>query len=208
MCGSLQWLPSKSENAVTLRPATVDDARVVAELIAVASRGIATWLWSRQAREGEDPLAVGARRAAQPENTFSYRNAVLAEQGGQVAGMMLGYWLDESASENFVNLDDLPPILRPLAELEYRVPGSFYVNVLAVFDGWRDSGIGTRLLQAAASRATALGCTRLSVQVFSQNIGAVRLYERNGFRMIDSRPIKAHPCYPYDDRILLMVRAL
>lgn len=193
---------------VRMRCATVADARAVAQLIAIAGEGIATWLWSRQAKEGQDPLFVGTERAARPDATFSYRNAVLAERGGQVAGMMLGYRLEEPTAEDIAALDDLPSLLRPLVELEYRVPGSFYINALAVFDGYRDSGVGTRLLQAAASRATSLGCTRLSLQVFSQNRAAVRLYERNGFRTIDSRPVEPHPCHPYDDRVLLMLRAL
>lgn len=195
-------------SALTLRCATVSDARAIARLMAIAGEGIPVWLWSRAARDGQDPLFVGTERAARPGANFSYRNAVLAECGGQVAGMMLGYRLPEPTADEVTALDDLPELLRPLAELELTVPGSFYVNALAVFDGYRDSGIGTRLLQAAAGRATAQGCTRLSLLVFSQNLGAVRLYERNGYRAIDSRAVSAHPCHPYDDRILLMVRAL
>lgn len=193
---------------IRLRCATVDDARTVAELIAVGSDGIATWLWSRRAEAGQDPLDIGAERVARPDTTFSYRNAVLAELGGGVAGMVLGYRLDASSPESRVTLGDLPPVLRPLAEIEYRVPGSFYVSVLAVFDGYRDSGVGTRLLQAAAGRATSLGCTRLSMQVFCRNIAAIRLYERNGFRIVDSRAVEPHPSHPYDGRILLMTRPL
>lgn len=195
-------------NHLRMRCATAADARAIAELISIASAGIATWLWSRHVRDSQDPLSVGAERVARPDTTFSYRNTVLAEREGRIAGMMLGSWLDAARPGDFVTLEELPPLLRPLAELEAQVPGSYYVNILSVYDGFRDSGVGTRLLQAAASRATSLGCTRLSVQVFNQNIGAVRLYERNGFRAVDSRPIEPHPSHPYNDRILLMQRAL
>lgn len=193
---------------IRMRCATGADARAVARLIAIAGEGIPTWLWSREAKDGQDPLFVGTERAARPDAVFSYRNAVLAERGGEVAGMMLGYRLAVPTPRDLAGLDDLPALLRPIVELEYQVPGSFYINALAVFEGYRDAGVGTRLLQAAAGRATSLGCTRLSVQVFSQNIGAVRLYERNGFRKVDSRPVEPHPCHPYDDRVLLMLRAL
>ncbi len=193
---------------VRLRCATAADARTGAELIALASAGIATWLGSGYVTEGQDPLSVGAERVARPDTSFSYRNAVLAEQDGRAVGMMLGHWLDAASTGGFAKPEDLPPLLRPLAELEYQVPGSFYINILAVFDGFRDSGIGTRLLQAAAGRATSLGCTRLAVQVFSQNIAAVRLYERNGFRAVDLRRIEPHPSHTYSDRILLMQRTL
>ena len=195
-------------NPLTLRRAAVDDARAVAQLMAIAGDGIPTWLWSRAAKTGQDPLFVGTERAARPDANFSFRNAVLAERAGQTAGMMLGYRLAEPTPEAIAGLGDLPDLLRPLVELELEAPDSFYVNALAVFDGYRDNGIGTRLLQAAAGRATALGCPRLSLLVFSQNLGAVRLFERNGYRAVASRPVAAHPCHPYDDRILLMARTL
>lgn len=193
---------------VALRRATVDDARAVARLMAIAGEGIPMWLWSRAAKNGQDPLFVGTERAARSEANFSYRNAVLAERAGQTVGMMLGYRLEAPTPREIAGLDDLPELLRPFAELEFEVPGSFYVNALAVFDSYRDSGIGTRLLQAAAGRASALGCPRLALMVFSQNIGAVRLYERNGYRTIAARLVPAHPCHPYDDRVLLMARTL
>ncbi len=191
-----------------LRCATVDDARTVAELMAVGSDGIALWLWRRGAKDGEDPLTFGARRAARADTVFSYRNAVLAERAGTVAGMMLGYRLAASSPVGLMDPVGLPPALRPLAELEDRAPGGFQIGILAVYGGHRDSGVGTRLLQAAASRATSLGCTRLSVRVFSQNIAALRLYERNGFRTVDSRPIEPHPSHPCTDRVLLLTRPL
>lgn len=199
---------ARAVNAVTLRPASVADARTVAELIAIAGEGIPVWLWGRSAKDGQDPLDVGTERAARPDAHFSFRNAVLAQRGGQVAGMMLGYRLDAPTAADVAGLGDLPDLLRPLVELEHQAPGSFYINALAVFEGHRDSGVGTRLLEAASGRAAAIGCTQLSVQVFSQNNGAVRLYARNGFRTVDSRPIVAHPSYRYDERVLLMKRVL
>jgi ribosomal protein S18 acetylase RimI-like enzyme len=191
-----------------LRCATVEDARAIAELIAIAGEGIPIWVWREEAEDGRDPLSVGAERAARPDSMFSYRNAILAEHDGEVAGMMLGFRVDQPTGRNWAALAAVPSPLRPIVELEYRVPGAFYINALAVFERFRDLGIGTRLLQAAASRATALGCTRLAHQVFSGNRAAVRLYERNGFRQVDSRPIEPHPGHSLDGRVLLMVRPL
>lgn len=205
---SAPGIRTAAANPVALRCATAADARAIASLMAIAGEGIPTWLWSRAAKDDQDPLFVGTERAARPDGNFSYRNAVLAERGGQVAGMMLGYRLPDRAALDLGALDELPDLLRPLAELELTVPGSFYVNAVAVFEAYRDCGIGTRLLQAAAGRATAQGCTRLSLLVFARNRGKIRLCERNGYRTVDSRPLPAHPAHPWDDRILLMVRAL
>jgi hypothetical protein len=40
-------------SAVTLRDATPDDARALAELIAIAGAGIPEWLWSEMVAQGE-----------------------------------------------------------------------------------------------------------------------------------------------------------
>ncbi len=193
---------------VRLRCATVEDARAIAELVAIAGEGIPISVWRDEAEDGGDPLSVGAARAARPDSMFSYRSATLAEYGGQVAGMMLGFRVDQPTGHDWAELAAMPSPLRPMVELEYQVPGAFYINALAVFERFRDLGVGTRLLQAAASRATALGCTRLAHQVLSSNRAAVRLYERNGFRQVDSRAIEPHPGHPLDGRVLLMVRPL
>lgn len=195
-------------NPVSLRCATLEDARTVAHLIDIAGAGIATWLWSRAAEDGQDPLSIGAERVGHPDEDFSFRSAVLAERAGRVIGMVLGYPLVESRARGIAGLDDLPALLRAMVELEVAAEGGFYINALAVFDEHRDAGVGTRLLQAAAGRATAVGSTRLSALAFERNLGAVRLYERNGYKVLDSRPLPSSPCRPYDDRLLLMVRAL
>lgn len=191
-----------------IRPASPTDASLMARLIEIAGAGIPSYLWSTMAEPGETPHQVGTRRASRDQGCFSYTNALMATADGEAVGMMLGYPLNPPTAADLAALDDLPPLFRPFIELEYEVPGSFYINALAVLLGWRDRGLGSLLLDASATRARKLGCRMLSVQAFSQNPGAVRLYQRHGFTVIDERPVVAHPCYPYDDRTLLLIRDL
>ena len=44
----------------------------------------------------------------------------------------------------------------------------------------------------------------MSLSVFEQNKGAVKLYERNGFRVIDRAPMVAHEQIRYTSEVLLM----
>lgn len=188
------------------REARKDDARALAQLIEIAGEGIPTYLWAQQARDGRTPLDVGAERAARDDAAFSYRNAVVAHLDGKVAGMVLAYRLDPPRPEELAALSDIPPLLRPLVELEHQVPGSFYVNALAVFEPYRGRGIGAALLSIAEATARRTGCDRLSVEVFAENEGAYGLYLRNGYKVVDRRPIVAHPCYPYSTEVLLLTR--
>ena len=53
----------------------------------------------------------------------------------------------------------------------------------------------------------AAGCEESSVEVFEQNEGAVRLYERHGFRIVARRPVVPQPCYPYGGDGVLVTRS-
>ncbi len=188
------------------RDARKDDARALAQLIEIAGEGIPSYLWSQQAQDGQSALDIGAERAARDDASFSYRNAVVAHVEGKVAGMLLAYPLPEPTAEELAEVPEIPELLRPLVELEYQVPGSFYVNALAVFDAYRGAGIGSALLAIAETRAKETDCALLSVQVFAENLGAYRLYLRCGYAVTDRRPIIAHECYPYSTEVLLMTR--
>lgn len=189
------------------RDARKDDARALAQLIEIAGEGIPTFLWSQQAGNGRTPLDVGTERAAREDSDFSYRNAVVAHLEGKVAGMLLAYRLAAPSAEEIAALPQVMPLLRPLIELEHRVPGSFYVNALAVFPCYRNRGIGRALLDIARERARRAGCERISVQVFAENAHALKLYLGRGFRVADRRPVVPHHCHPYRSEVLLLTQS-
>lgn len=201
-------MPDVMPPAGGFRDARASDARALAQLIEIASEGIAQHLWAQEAATGQDPLEIGTARAGRAEANFSYRNAVVAQREGRIAGMLLAYPLPEPTPEDLAGLDRLPALLRPLVELEHQVPGSFYINALAVFAPFQGTGIGGALLTIAEERARLAGCGMLSLQVFAENEGACRLYLRAGYAVADRRPIVAHECYPYSTEVLLMTRAV
>lgn len=170
----------------------------------IAGEGIPTYLWSLSVKEGQSPTDVGSERVAREDTNFSYRNAVVVQEGGEVVAMMLAYRLPQSSDA--VDLDELPEVVRPLIELELLAPGSFYINALATLPEYRRQGLGFRLLATANDAATEAGCEESSLEVFEQNEGAVRLYERHGYRIIARRAAVPHDCHPYDGDIVLMTR--
>lgn len=188
-----------------LRPACRADARAIAELMAMAGDGIPDYLWGQAAMPGESRIDVGTRRAARDEGTFCWMNATLAERREAVVGMMLGYRLDDTPASP-ETIAGLPAVVRPFVELEQQAPGAFYVNALAVRPGHRGLGIGGHLLEAARDRARGRGATLMAITAFEQNAGAVRLYQRHGYRIVDRRPVVPHPCHPYGGDAVLMVR--
>ena len=135
------------------------------------------------AEPGEDVWAVGARRAARDEGAFSWRNAVIAEIDGAVAGALVSYRIGPDPEP----LDDLPPMFRPLQSLENRAPGSHYVNVLATYPAFRRRGVGRALL--ADAEQLGAGAPAMSLIVADGNAAARRLYAALGYVEAARAPI-------------------
>lgn len=176
---------------LSFRPATREDAMILARLYRIASNGLAEYIWHRLADPGETSLAVGARRYARESTDFSYRNAVLAFVDGSVAGMLTAYPVRPAlrAPDEFdFAIDD---VLRPIDRLEQAE--SFYISAMAVFPEHRGRGIGGRLLRLAEAKAREQRLSLLSLIVFEANTGARRLYARTGFVEIRRERLLPHP---------------
>ncbi len=161
------------------RRATPADAHALTELVNFASEGLAHYAWSKVAGAGGDPWAVGRERVARGAGSFSYRNAVVADEGGTISASLVGYPLPDRPEPI---PDTMPAMFVPLQELENLAPGTWYVNVLAAYPAQRSQGRGSALLGVAERLAADCGCRGLSIIVSDTNAGARRLYERHGYR--------------------------
>ena len=54
--------------------------------------------------------------------------------------------------------------------------------------------------------ATKAGGTLSSIEVFEQNEGALRLYQRPGYKIIEKRRGVPHSSHPYDGQIVMLTR--
>ena len=175
---------------VVLRPAVPEDCLQIAELFRIASDGVADYIWTqlRPDHPGASLTEIGRRRYAREGTAFSYQNCLVAEHEGAVIGMMHAFRIEPGRQP--APAGEVDPVLRPYAELEE--PGSLYISALAVVPRHRRQGLGRRFLAAARERARRLGCPALSLICFDQNKEAKRLYEREGFTIIDRRDVVPH----------------
>jgi ribosomal protein S18 acetylase RimI-like enzyme len=171
-----------------IRPATVDDAAALAELVNFAGEGLPLYLWAKMAKDGEDPWSVGRARACRQKGSFSYRNAAIVESDNGVAACLIGYPLSEEPEA--IDEANMPAMFVPLQQLENLAPGTWYVNVLASYPQWRKKGFGSALLKHGERLADSAGVTKgMSVIVADNNVAARRLYERLGYREAAVRPM-------------------
>lgn len=189
---------------ISIRPAEKRDCRCIAELALMAGEGIPAYFWEQARRLGQDIMDVGAEKAASDATNFSWRNAQIALSGGRVAGMLLAYRLADTPDPQ--ELQDCPAFLRPLIELEQCVPGSFYVNMLATYAEFRGMGVGTALMGLIDPLARESGCNLSSIEVFEQNLTALRLYRRLGYAEAARRPVVPHESHGMTGDVVLLTR--
>lgn len=171
---------------VVIRQATAADAGHLVRFINMAADDLPLHFWTKSVGPDGDPWAYGQERAARETGGFSYRNAWLAEVGGEVAACLLGY----PAEDEPAPIDaDTPPIFVPLLELEALAPGSWYLNVLATDEAFRGQGCGSALLAHAEEVTRGLGRRTVSLIAEDTHLDALRLYRAKGYREVARRAV-------------------
>ena len=189
---------------MNIRPAQVEDCLAIAELALIAGDGIPGHFWADTRLPGQSLAQAGAQLAKSVTANFSYRNAHLARIDDEIAGMLLAYRLP-AAADNNENPADFPEFVRPLIELEQCVPESYYLNMLATYPQYRGQGVGSALMTQIDRLALATGCELISIEVFDSNHEALKLYQRLGYSVIESRPVVASD-YLAACNVLLLTR--
>ena len=195
---------TSSSGHATIRDARRSDCAALAQLINVAGEGLPLYLWRQMAGAGEDPWEIGRERAARDSGSFSYRNSVVAEVDGRIAGALLGYPVPEEPGA--IDPASAPPMFVPLLELENLAAGTWYVNAVAAFPDARGLGIGSQLMEWAEHEASALGLRGTSLIVSDANRGARRLYERLGYEEVALRPMVKEQWRNAGDNWMLMIK--
>lgn len=170
-----------------IRNATRDDCAELAVLINFAGEGLPLYLWQQMAGHDEDPWQIGQERAARETGSFSYRNAVVADVDGKIAGALIGYPV--AAEPEVIDVESTPPMFVPLLELENLAAGTWYVNAVASFPEARGLGVGSKLMQWAEQSAIETGLRSVSLIVSDANRGARKLYDRLGYEEAARRPM-------------------
>lgn len=168
---------------IVLRDATPSDASTLARLINMGGEGLPAHLWAEIARPGQSVFDIGTARAAITEGAVSWCNARVATWHGAVVGTAIFYDLTEVSSAHDIRA--IPPLLRPLVELEAELPDTRYLNVLAVMPQARRRGVARRLIEDIRDPED----RDLTLIVASGNLSARAFYTREGFDEVTRRPM-------------------
>ena len=188
-----------------IRPATPDDIPDLARLLIIAADG---WIDAvyHDLIPGLPTNKIVEKRFHYAGTTASYENSRVAEKQGRVIGKLHAFPTDELESDP---VDPLVPekryvLFKPFENLH--TPGSYYIDVVAVYPEFRGQGVGTQLMSLAFSQAKKGGFAELSLVVFEQNVRAVQLYQRLGFKIAKRSPIVEHELIHHSGDLVLMTR--
>jgi len=189
---------------ITFREGRKDDSYRIAELIDIASMGAIEFLFQGIV-PGMSPVQLVAYNLENDRYPHSYRSATVAEHNGRIVGMALSF------SSRYHELSDEMKNFFPPDRLEHfrahfttRVENSYFVDALAVDEGFRSKGIGSRLMELLKKKAKEEGFDVLSLFVFADNVNARRFYERHGFVLHSHVDIGYHERLPHHGGSLLM----
>lgn len=174
---------------ITLRPATINDAPAIAEVIHCAIGDEAA---SRDYC-GENYLEV-LSAVARAENTqYSWVNAIVAECDGKIVGGVVGY---DGALLKPLRKGTLD-IIRQLVGRAPSIPNEtddseYYLDSVAVHEDFRGRGIGKLLVEAFCNKAFDAGAQRVGLIVDVENPDAQKVYTSVGFRAVGQRMFFGH----------------
>lgn len=184
---------------VSVRPATREDAGIIARAVAMAIGSESAALYC-----GGNFLDVLEEVALEKGTQYSYENSLIASVGGVPAGAICGYdgaLLAPLRERTLGIIRKYNPMIEvPDDETE---AGEFYLDSVGVLPEFRGHGVGRALLQAMTQKAHAEGYEHVAIIVDQDNPSAERLYARLGFRRVGIRMFFGHTMWHMQHRLIL-----
>ena len=191
----------------SIRPAQIADIPHLAYAFLEATGGLAEAVYE-DVIPGRSASLIVEHLFSRPNVTTAFANCSVAENEERVLGSIHAFPMDAMGDGP---ADPLVPgdrqyLYEPFEHMH--AEGSYYIMAVAVYAEFRGSGIGKRLMAEAEKAAKAKGFTETSLNVFSENRGAVRLYKALGYRERARQPVVGHDKIRYGGDYLLMTRVL
>ena len=189
----------------TFRFGEADDIPAIRDFILDAGAGLFEYMLDR-ALPGVSARQLIKLAVADPDANLSYRNALVADHPEHgPAGIALCYpakaYGIPPIVESIVPRKRLEP-LRPF--LTEKVPGTLYLNTLAVAPQARGCALGSTLVDLTLEWAAELGYRGVTLHVWQENDSAVAMYRNRGFEAIGSFDLPVSGEFRYSGPVILL----
>ena len=200
---------------LTIRHATPSDTNRIAEIMSGEPGQEAIGLTGSAELAREFEMAM----VRLPNSPVGWERTVVAETNRRVVGIVqAGDFPDFRITPRLmylairvfgpVKLMRLMPRLRARGRVQPKRPrGAYHIAEIDVDPSFRNQGIGSVLLDHVEAEARSGGCARMSLTTTTIN-PARRLYERHGFRVVETKTDAAYEKYTGIEGRHLMVKEL
>lgn len=165
-----------------IREARKEDAEEIIELFKIILTDMELPIMMEVSWERLKPALV---EAAEQENyRQSYKNALVKDCAGKIAGFCFGYQggladIVYAPLATILDAHNLPHF-ETFMDNE-TLPGEWYIDSIVTHPDFRGQGVGKELMEAAYERARANGMAVVGLNVDHDNPRAKALYESQGF---------------------------
>lgn len=166
---------------VNIRAARKEDAQTAIPLFITVHSGFVKTLAGSMSEQGV--LAALIQFFQAEGNRLSYRNILVAEGEPGIVGLLLAYHgsaSDELDRPLIAYMRDVCKNPTLTLDREARVD-EFYIDTVVVASAFANQGIGTSLMGAVEEWVQRLHYNKLALNVYHENEGAYRLYQRLGY---------------------------
>lgn len=175
---------------IKITPASPEHAPYIGKAIIMAIGEELTAHLAGNDHTPEDVENLFTSLARRTDSQYSYLNSMVAiDEKNNVAGVVVTYdgaRLHELRKAFFEEAEKAIGLKIQGTPTDETGPEEFYLDTLAVFPQYRGNGIATRLIKAAAERASEAQ-KPLGLLVSKTNPDARRLYDSIGFRVVGER---------------------
>jgi ribosomal protein S18 acetylase RimI-like enzyme len=193
-------------NSLVVRRGQQEDLESIAQLAVEAAGDVVEFM---AGAFGSRASAIDIYRSmvGEPNGVFSFSRCLVATVNGSIIGFA-------NAFPAILLKDELP--IGQLSERELHLSSrtnlndwdSYLLNNISVERSFRRCGVGAALIDSVFVGATCQGFRSITLHVWADNLHAIRLYKRLGFKQIAHADIPWRLDLPHDGGSLLLRRKL
>ena len=192
-------------NNISIRQAVKTDAQIITELNLQAGGGVAEFLLTGLI-PNVSPKQMMQHQIESDEAPYSYQFVIVAELDNRVVGSANFYpsefnHVPDASEESFIPFDRTNAVLAPM--YRHCPKNTIYLHALAVLPEYQGKRIGKKLLDYVKNIAKEKK-QAVTLHAWMDNHRAIKLYENEGFKIIERIEIKCQPLLPHDGGMVLM----
>ena len=192
-------------NNISIRSAKKTDAKIITELNLQAGGGVAEFLLTGLI-PNVSPKQMMQHQIESDEAPYSYQFVTVAELDNHVVASAHFYPSEfnhapDATEESFIPFDRTNVVLAPM--YRHCSKNTIYLHALAVLPEYQGRGIGKKLLDYVKNISQEKN-QAVTLHAWADNHSAIKLYEREGFKIIECIKIQRQPLLPHDGGMVLM----